>query len=98
MSNTLFLEVTFYYLPGNIFLSLQANASWTGLLVEPNLGAFRRLEKRNRRAHSIHACLAVDKHPSKVEFDAADVFGGINQALDDADTMNMERVTDLNMK
>jgi hypothetical protein len=91
----LFLEVRFYILPLNIFLSLLANASWTGLLVEPNIGAYNLLTKRNRRAHSIHACLAVERGPSKVEFDAADVFGGINQALDKVDAENMERVRHL---
>jgi len=67
ISNTLFLE---------------ANASWTGLLVEPNIKAFRQIQQRNRKAHTINACLAVTPHPAKVEFDAADVFGGIAQNLD----------------
>ena len=77
LSNTLYLEVT---------------ANWTGLLVEPNIGAYSSLLKRNRKAHSIHSCLAVERQPSKVEFDAADVFGGINKELDTVDSENLERV------
>ena len=65
----------------NIFC-LQAAANWTGLLVEPNIKAFREIQQKNRKAHSINACLAVTSHPAKVEFDAADVFGGIAQNLE----------------
>jgi len=79
LSNTLYLEVT---------------ANWTGLLVEPNIGAYTTLLSRNRKAHSIHSCLAVEKHPSKVEFDAADVFGGINKDLDKVDAENLKRMRD----
>ena len=75
---------------------MQAKANWTGLLVEPNIGAYNLLVTRNRKAHAIHSCLAVEKHPAKVEFDAADVFGGINKDLDKVDTINMERVSKTN--
>ena len=61
---------------------MQANASWTGLLVEPNIKAFTKIQQRNRKAHSINACLAVTPHPAKVDFDAADVFGGISKSLE----------------
>lgn len=61
---------------------MQATANWTGLLVEPNIGAFRDIQQKNRKAHSINACLAITTHPAKVEFDAADVFGGIAQSLE----------------
>ena len=61
---------------------MQAAANWTGLLVEPNIRAFGDIQQKNRKAHSINACLAVTSHPAKVEFDAADVFGGIAQNLE----------------
>merc|ERR1711874_841600 len=64
LSNTLFLEV---------------NSNWTGLLVEPNKGAYNLLISRHRRATAINCCLAVQTSPHTVQFDAADVFGGINQ-------------------
>jgi len=80
------------YLSNTLFLETSAN--WTGLLVEPNIGAYNILLTRNRRAHSIHACLAVERHPSKVEFDAADGFGGINKNLDKVDQNNLERMRD----
>ena len=60
--------------------------------MEPNIGAYNLLVKRNRKAHAIHSCLAVERKPSKVEFDAADVFGGINQDLDKVDADNLKRV------
>lgn len=68
------------YLSNTLFL--EANASWTGLLVEPNIKAFTKIQQRNRKAHSINACLAVTPHPAKVDFDAADVFGGISKSLE----------------
>jgi hypothetical protein len=43
------------------FAAGQANLSWTGLLVEPNSGAYKLLQTRNRRASTINSCLAVHK-------------------------------------
>jgi len=63
-------------------LYLETNYTWTGLLVEPNQDAFRLLEKRNRKAKAISSCLSVKRHPEKVEFDAADVFGGIDRSVE----------------
>ena len=40
---------------------VKANLSWTGLLVEPNSGAYSLLRTRNRRATTINSCLAVNK-------------------------------------
>ena len=57
--------------------------------MEPNIGAYSLLTTRNRKAHAIHACLAVEKKPSKVIFDAADVFGGIKL---DEENERMEKV------
>ena len=94
LSNTLYLEVITHNINNylNNCWSMQVTANWTGLLVEPNIGAYTTLLSRNRKAHSIHSCLAVEKHPSKVEFDAADVFGGINKDLDKVDAENLKRV------
>ena len=94
LSNTLYLEVITHNIYNclNNCVSMQVTANWTGLLVEPNIGAYTTLLSRNRKAHSIHSCLAVEKHPSKVEFDAADVFGGINKDLDKVDAENLKRV------
>ena len=35
------------------------------------------MKMKNRKAKSINACLSTVPYPLKVEFDAADVFGGI---------------------
>ena len=35
------------------------------------------MQLKNRKAYSINACLSTENYPVKVEFDAADVFGGI---------------------
>ena len=75
-------------------LYLEAKYNWTGLLVEPNSGAFKKLVTRNRRAYSVHSCLSVTSHPDIVEFDSADVFGGINKELENVDNKNLVRMRD----
>ena len=39
--------------------------------------AFSQMQLKNRKACSINACLSTVNYPNRVEFDAADVFGGI---------------------
>lgn len=75
-------------------LYLEAKYNWTGLLVEPNSGAFKKLITRNRRSYSVHSCLSVTSHPDIVEFDSADVFGGINKELENVDNKNLVRMRD----
>ena len=75
-------------------LYLEAKYNWTGLLVEPNSGAFKKLVTRNRKAFSVHSCLSVTPHPDIVEFDSADVFGGINKELENVDNKNLVRMRD----
>jgi len=73
-------------------LYLEANHTWTGLLVEPNSAAFKGLVKKNRKCHAAHSCLSVTPHPDIVEFDSADVFGGINMELEDVNNKDLERI------
>ena len=73
-------------------LYLEAKYNWTGLLVEPNSGAFKKLVTRNRKAYSIHSCLSVTSHPDIVEFDSADVFGGINIEMESVDNKNLMKM------
>jgi len=80
MKNGVFLEAGAWdgeYLSNTLYLEVKLN--WTGLLVEPNEGAFDILKKRNRKAKSINSCISINRYPEKVVFDAADVFGGINE-------------------
>jgi len=56
---------------------LETMLGWTGLLVEPNKGAFNILTSKQRNAHCINSCLSTKRHSQQVEFDAADVFGAI---------------------
>ena len=46
----------------NIFSLFKAMYNWTGLLVEPNSGAFKELLTKKRKSHSIHSCLSVVPH------------------------------------
>ena len=46
----------------------------------------------HRAAHTINSCLSVQNIPSTVEFDAADVFGGINQHMDNVNNDALARV------
>ena len=41
------------------------------------------------------SCLSVTPHPDIVEFDSADVFGGINMELEDVNNKDLERVQPL---
>ena len=65
-SNTLYLEL-FY--------------NWTGLLIEANPKYFTELLEKNRNAYLVNACLSPSKHPQKVEFKIAGMFGGIYDYL-----------------
>jgi len=56
---------------------LETMLGWTGLLVEPNKGAFNILTSKHRNAHCINSCLSTKRHSQQVEFDTADVFGSI---------------------
>ena len=62
LSNTLFLEV---------------KRNWTGILVEPNPDNYDILQSLNRKASSIDTCLSRRREPEVVDFDAANIFGGI---------------------
>jgi len=79
LSNTLFFE---------------ANCSWTGLLVEPNKASYALLETRHRAAHSINTCLSSEDIPITIEFDAADVFGGINQDFENVKNAEIGQMRD----
>ena len=65
------------YLSNSLFF--ERERGWTGLLVEPNKGAFRKLLVRGKRKASVAAnvCLSVHKYPEVMTFDSADVYGGV---------------------
>lgn len=63
------------YLSNTLYLETKHN--WTGLLVEANPKAYKQLLGKKRRSFSINACLALNDYPELVDFDGADVFGGI---------------------
>ena len=44
------------------------------------------------QSYAAHSCLSVAPHPDIVEFDSADVFGGINMELEDVNNKDLERV------
>ena len=44
------------------------------------------------QSHGVHSCLSVRPHPDIVEFDSADVFGGINMELEEVNNKDLERV------
>lgn len=67
-------------LSNTIFLETQLG--WSGLLVEPNLGAYDLLVTKKRNAYNINSCLATNGYAEKVSFDTADVFGGIDDSND----------------
>jgi len=56
---------------------LETMLGWTGLLVEPNQGAFNILTSKHRNAHCINSCLSTKRDSQQVEFDTADVLGSI---------------------
>ena len=74
-------------------LYLEAKLNWTGLLVEPNTKAYEELLSKKRKAHSINSCLSLTTHPDIVTFDGADVFGGIDVQLDNAQNDDLKRVS-----
>ena len=74
-------------------LYLEAKLNWTGLLVEPNTKAYEELLSKKRKSHSINSCLSLTAHPDIVTFDGADVFGGIDVHLDNAQNEDLKRVS-----
>eukprot|EP00090_Calanus_glacialis_P003721 TRINITY_DN12746_c0_g1_i7.p1 TRINITY_DN12746_c0_g1~~TRINITY_DN12746_c0_g1_i7.p1 ORF type:complete len:286 (+),score=67.91 TRINITY_DN12746_c0_g1_i7:32-889(+) len=58
-------------------LYLETKLGWTGLLVEPNKGAFTVLQGKQRNTHSINSCLSTNRYAEQVEFKSDDVFGRI---------------------
>jgi len=70
------------HLSNTIYLETQLG--WSGLLVEPNRGAYDLLVAKKRNAHSISSCLATNGYAERVRFDSADVFGGIDDVKDPA--------------
>jgi len=72
-------------------LHLEINYNWTGLLVEPNQEAFDLLMKRRRMAAGLHCCFSVHRYPERVQFDAADVFGGIQGKDGEEETLEKQR-------
>ena len=73
-------------------LYLETNYTWTGLLVEPNSAAYKGLSRKKRKSYCIHSCLSVVSHPDIVEFDAADVFGGINEDITGVDNARLKKM------
>ena len=65
------------YLSNTLFF--ERNRNWTGILVEANRLAFKTMVLRQTRKRSVAAnvCLSVNNYPRKMDFDAADVFGGV---------------------
>ena len=60
-------------------LFFEARRDWSGLLVEANPDSYKVLLSTNRKSHSVGTCLSTKPNPEIVEFDAADIFGGIIQ-------------------
>ena len=56
-------------------LLFELRHQWTGLLVEPNRGAFKTMLGKNRRAWTLPNCFSTKTTPEIVEFDAAGLFG-----------------------
>lgn len=50
---------------------------WSGILIEPNPVAFRRLLSKRRKAWSINTCLSLKTYPETVLFDVNGIVGGI---------------------
>ena len=44
----------------------EQNLNWTGLLLEPDLGMFQLLQRKNRKAWSANVCLSPHYYPYKV--------------------------------
>lgn len=60
--------------------------------MEPNSAAYNGLSRKKRKSYCIHSCLSITQHPDLVEFDGADVFGGINKDLDDVDNLQLKKM------
>jgi len=52
-------------------LYLETQLGWTGLLVEPNRGMFKKLTEMQRNAFGINSCLSTERHPMQVKFSSA---------------------------
>lgn len=63
-------------------LHLETEYNWTGLLVEPNEGAFAEIVAKKRNAFIVNSCLSTTSNAEKVIFDMADVFGAIDDKTD----------------
>ena len=61
--------------------------------MEPNRAAYNVLLARHRAAVAINSCLSVEDKPNIVEFDAADVFGGINKDMENVNNNALARVS-----
>lgn len=47
-------------------LYMERYLNWTGLLVEPDINAFKRLITRNRKAFTLNGCVSTKPYPIKV--------------------------------
>lgn len=70
---------------------METQMEWTGLLVEPNIGVYKKLKGKKRNTHSINSCLSIKGYAEKVKFDTADVFG----AIEDEENPNKDELLDL---
>ena len=57
------------------------------------LSSLQRPAGRHRAAVAINSCLSVEDKPNIVEFDAADVFGGINKDMENVNNNALARVS-----
>ena len=80
-------------------LLVEPNSAAFRGLVKKNRKVWRILSLHSRiqslflkQSHGVHSCLSVSPHPDIVEFDSADVFGGIHMELQDVDNKDLERV------
>ena len=76
----------------SLFFELKRN--WTGLLIEPNQKRFEICLRRNRRAYSINACLAIKPYAEEVDFLNAGQVGGIAEIPASEQLRNLRRGTD----
>merc|ERR1719450_1289364 len=57
-------------------LYLETQLGWTGLLVEPNRGMFKKLTEMQRNAFSINSCLSTERYPMQVKFSSGNGWYG----------------------
>ncbi len=58
-------------------LLLERNDSWSGLLIEANPQYFGELLQLHRKSFAINACLSPLNHTKRLEFEQADLYGGL---------------------